>query len=94
MRKKERSLITWVGGGDGGGAIEVAGGALGLVVLIVAVGCPGAVRGDGVGVKAGSAVQDGRAVRAVPAGEVDRRLQHRRRLVRPAHAELCDCVLR
>ena len=30
--------ITWVAGGEGGGACEVAGGALGLVVLVVAVG--------------------------------------------------------
>ena len=81
--------ITWVAGGEGGGAGEVAGGALGLVVLVVAVGGPGAVRGDVVGVVAPAALQDGRAVRVVAAREVDHLLLRRRRLVRPAHAELC-----
>ena len=82
---------TGVGGGDGGGAAEVAGGAPGLVALVVAVGGPGAVRGDGVGVVAPAALQDGRAVGAAlrTAREVDRLLQHRRRLVRTAHAEIC-----
>jgi hypothetical protein len=47
------------------------------------------VGGDGVGAVAGAALEDGRAVGAVPAREVDRLLQHRRRLVRTAHAELC-----
>jgi len=88
LEKMERTR-TGVGGGDGGGAAEVAGGALGLVVLVVAVGGPGAVRGDGVGVVAAAALQDRRAVRAVPAREVDHLLLRRRRLVRPAHAELC-----
>lgn len=82
---------TGVCGGDGGGAAEVAGGAPGLVVLVVGVGGPGAVRGDGVGAVAPAALQDGRAVGAPlrPAREVDRLLQHRRRLVRTAHAEIC-----
>lgn len=61
------------------------------------------MRGDGVGVVAPAAQQDGRAVGVAlgPAREVDRLLQHRRRLVRPAHAELCQakenpyaCVVR
>jgi len=45
--EKRVGARTGVGGGDGGGTAEVAGGAPGLVVLVVGVGGPGAVRGDG-----------------------------------------------
>lgn len=79
---------TGVGGGEGGGAAEVAGGAGGPELLEVAVGGPGAVGGDGVWVVAAAAGEDGRAVRPLPARVVDRLLQQRRRLLRPAHAEI------
>ena len=81
--------FTWVAGGEGGGAGEVAGGALGLVVLVVAVGRPGAVRRDGVGVVARPVLMDGVAVRPGAAGVVYGLLQRRLRRVLPAHAPLC-----
>ena len=81
--------ITWVAGGEGGGAGEVAGGALGLVVLVVAVGRPGAVRRDGVGVVARPVLMDGVAVRPGAAGVVDGLLQRGLRRVLPAHAPFC-----
>jgi len=84
-----RKAITWVAGGEGGGAGEVAGGALGLVVLVVAVGRPGAVRRDGVGVVARPVLMDGVAVRPGAAGVVDGLLQRGLRRVLPAHAPLC-----
>ena len=81
--------ITWVAGGEGGGAGEVAGGALGLVVLVVAVGRPGAVRGDVVGVVARPVLMDGVAVRPRAAGVVDGLLQRSLRRILPAHAPFC-----
>ena len=81
--------ITWVAGGEGGGAGEVAGGALGLVVLVVAVGRPGAVRGDVVGVVARPVLMDGVAVRPRAAGVVDGLLQRGLRRILPAHAPFC-----
>ena len=89
MRGARARAITWVGGGERGGAGEVAGGALGLVVLVVAVGGPGAVRGDGVGVVARAVLMDGGAVGAGAAGVVDGLLQHRLLRVLPAHAPFC-----
>lgn len=87
----DRSLVplTRVAGGEGGGAGEVAGGALGLVVLVVAVGRPGAVRRDGVGVVARPALMDGVAVRPGAARVVDGLLQRGLRRVLPAHAPFC-----
>ena len=81
--------ITWVTGGEGGGAGEVAGGALGVVVLVVAVGRPGAVRGDVVGVVARPVLMDGVAVRPRAAGVVDGLLQRGLRRILPAHAPFC-----
>ena len=88
LEKMERTR-TGVGGGDGGGAAEVAGGALGLVVLVVAVGRPGAVRGDVVGVVARPVLMDGVAVRPRAAGVVDGLLQRGLRRILPAHAPFC-----
>lgn len=83
------SFFTWVAGGEGGGAGEVAGGAHGPVPLEVAVGSPGAVRHDGVGVEALPLLVDGVAVRARAARVVDGLLQRRLWLIRPAHAPIC-----
>jgi hypothetical protein len=84
----DRSLVplTRVAGGEGGGAGEVAGGALGLVVLVVAVGGPGAVRRDGVGVVARPGLMDGVAVRPGAARVVDGLLQRRPPTVSPSEA--------
>lgn len=90
----DRSLVplTRVAGGEGGGAGEVAGGALGLVVLVVAVGGPGAVRRDGVGVVARPGLMDGVAVRPGAARVVDGLLQRGLRRVLPAHAPFCRTI--
>jgi hypothetical protein len=87
--KKRACFVTWVGGGEGGGAGEVAGGAPGLVVLVVAVGRPGAVRRDGVGVVAPPVLMDGVAIRPCAAGVVDGFLQRGLRCVLLAHTPFC-----
>lgn len=76
-----QGVITWVAGGEGGGAGEVAGGARRPVLLEVAIGRPGAVRGDGVGVVARSLVMDVGAVGPCPARVVDGLLQRGLRLI-------------
>lgn len=82
-------LLTRVAGGEDGGAGEVAGGADGPVLLEVAVGRPGAVRDDGVGVVARALLVDGVAVCPCPARVVDGLLQRRLGLICLAHAEIC-----
>jgi hypothetical protein len=73
--------LTWVGGGEGGGAGEVAGGSGSPFPLEVTVGRPGAVRDDGVGVVARPLLVDEVAIGPCPARVVDGLLQRRLGLI-------------
>ena len=78
--------FTWVGGGEDGGAGEVAAGLHG-VLLVVAVEGVGRVVADGVRAEAAPALLDGRAVRAaLPARVVQRHLERRRARAGARHA--------
>lgn len=61
--KKGRGKLTRIGGGDGGGAGEVAGGGLLAVFLEIAVGGVAAVGLNGVGLEAGPVLMDRVAIR-------------------------------